>query len=151
MWGKDRRDMFVGQSWLPDRQSRCESNPIAGECCSWRPGMYREWLGTSGRRATDHAANSPGRRRALYHLRHLPLYIPKLHWRKYRAWHELCWLPPGWKRCVWSEYCYLIWGISGITKECFLIQPDYILLWFQIKALLLQMPEYFLFKNELPY
>jgi hypothetical protein len=63
----------------------------------------------------------------------------------------LCWLPPGWKRCVWSEYCYLIWGISGITKECFLIQPDYILLWFQIKALLLQMPEYFLFKNELLY
>jgi hypothetical protein len=27
----------------------------------------------------------------------------------------LCWLPRGWKRCVRSEYCFLVWGISRLT------------------------------------
>jgi len=107
VWSNDTRYIFVGESWFPDRQSRCESHPIAAEPCSWWPGMYREWLGTSERRGTGHAANPSGRRRALHHLRHLPLYIPELYWRKYRAWHELCWLSPGWKRCVRSKYWFL--------------------------------------------
>jgi hypothetical protein len=148
--------MFAGESWLPDRQLRCEGNPIAAGRRSWWPHLYRERLGIPGRLGRHHAAKPAGRHGALYHLRHLPVYIQQLYWGKYRAWHELCWLPPGRKRCMRSEYCSLVYDIiclpcimsSSLLQEQFFLLPAFILLWFQVRTFLLYLPEYFHLKNK---